>query len=64
MDDTRLEELAAESEEIRVRRTQLQSDIKLLKQGLDQCRRYRPRGVTGKHISVPFQLKDCKKMAQ
>lgn len=58
MDDARLEELAAESEEIRVRRTQLQSDIKLLKQGLDQCRRYRPRGVTSKHISVPFQLKD------
>ncbi|KAL2872850.1 hypothetical protein SGCOL_012011 [Colletotrichum sp. CLE4] len=48
MDDTRLEELAAESEEIRARRTQLQSDIKLLKQGLDQCRRYRPRGVTSK----------------
>ncbi|OHF03213.1 dynamin family protein [Colletotrichum orchidophilum] len=39
MDDARLEELAAESEEIRARRTQLQSDIKLLKQGLDQCRR-------------------------
>ncbi|KAL0765244.1 hypothetical protein CaCOL14_012503 [Colletotrichum acutatum] len=46
MNDARLEELAAESEEIRVRRTQVQSDIKLLKQGLDQCRRYRPRGVT------------------
>ncbi|KAI8308016.1 Interferon-induced GTP-binding protein Mx [Colletotrichum sp. SAR11_59] len=36
MDDTRLAELAAESEEIRARRTQLQTDIKLLKQGLVQ----------------------------
>ncbi|KAF6790004.1 dynamin family protein, partial [Colletotrichum musicola] len=46
MDDERLAELAAESEETRARRTQLQTDIKLLKQGLDQCRRYRPRVVT------------------
>ncbi|KAJ0315178.1 hypothetical protein Brms1b_006291 [Colletotrichum noveboracense] len=58
MDDTRLAELAAESEDIRARRTQLQTDIKLLKQGLDQCRRYRPRGLTGENSSMASALKD------
>ncbi|POS69539.1 dynamin family protein [Diaporthe helianthi] len=38
-----LHELAAESEEVRHYRSQLQGEIKLLKQGLEQCRRYRPR---------------------
>ncbi|KAK2763642.1 dynamin family protein [Colletotrichum kahawae] len=58
MDDTRLAELAAESEEIRARRTQLQTDIKLLKQGLDQCRRRRPRGVTKEKSPPPSTLKE------
>ncbi|KAF3807860.1 Interferon-induced GTP-binding protein Mx [Colletotrichum gloeosporioides] len=58
MDDTRLAELAAESEEIRERRTQLQTDIKLLKQGLDQCRRYRFRGVTSEKVPLSSTLKD------
>lgn len=43
MDDERLAELAAESEEVRNHRAQLRKDIKLLKQGLEQCRRYKPR---------------------
>ncbi|GKT64312.1 dynamin family protein [Colletotrichum tofieldiae] len=48
MDDEKLAELAAESEEVRNYRSQLQEDIKLLKQGLEQCRRYRPRaGASG-----------------
>ncbi|KAK1853490.1 dynamin family protein [Colletotrichum chrysophilum] len=58
MNDTRLAELAAESEEIRERRTQLQIDIKLLKQGLDQCRRYRPRGVMSEKISMSSTPKE------
>lgn len=43
MDDKKLAELAAESEEVRDHRSQLLKDIKLLKQGLEQCRRYKPR---------------------
>lgn len=58
MDDTRLAELAAESEEIRERRTQLQTDIKLLKKGLDRCRRYRPRGVMSKKIPMSSTPKE------
>ncbi|KAH0428256.1 hypothetical protein CcaCcLH18_09146 [Colletotrichum camelliae] len=58
MDDKRLAELAAESEEIRERRTQLQTDIKLLKQGLDQCRRHRPRGVTREKGPMPSTPKE------
>lgn len=58
MDETRLAELAAESEESRARRTQLQTDIELLKQSLDQCRRYRPRGVASVTRSVLSPLKE------
>ncbi|KAF6804389.1 dynamin family protein [Colletotrichum sojae] len=57
MDDERLAELAAESEETRARRTQLLTDIKLLKQGLDQCRRYRPRVVTSAKIYTSSPVK-------
>ncbi|KAK2039836.1 hypothetical protein LZ31DRAFT_558404 [Colletotrichum somersetense] len=45
MDDEKLAELAAESEEVQTYRSQLREDIKLLKQGLQQCRRYRIRGA-------------------
>ncbi|KAK2020907.1 hypothetical protein LX32DRAFT_678049 [Colletotrichum zoysiae] len=45
MDDEKLAELAAESEEVQAYRSQLREDIKLLKQGLQQCRRYRIRGA-------------------
>ncbi|KAM0277942.1 hypothetical protein ACHAQH_005486 [Verticillium albo-atrum] len=43
MSDETLSALAAESEEVCHRREQLQGDITLLKKGLEQCRRYRPR---------------------
>ncbi|KAK2018669.1 hypothetical protein LZ32DRAFT_653958 [Colletotrichum eremochloae] len=45
MDDERLMELAAESEKVRKHRSQLRDDIKLLNQGLEQCRRYKPKGT-------------------
>ena len=49
MDDDKLAELAAESEELRNSRSQLQEDIELLKKGLKQCRPYRSRAsLTGK----------------
>lgn len=43
----RLRELAAESETTTARRQILQDELKVLRQGLSQCRRYRPRPVTG-----------------
>lgn len=43
MDSEELEQLAAESEEVRSYRFQLRDDVKVLKEGLEQCRRYRPR---------------------
>ncbi|KAK1594653.1 P-loop containing nucleoside triphosphate hydrolase protein [Colletotrichum navitas] len=43
MDDEKLMELAAESEEVQNYRSQLREEIKLLKQGLQQCRRYKPK---------------------
>ena len=46
LDNARLANLAAESEEVRNYRLQLQKDIKLLQQGLEQCRRHRPRAAT------------------
>lgn len=45
MDAGKLAEFAAESEEVRNYRSQLREDIKLLKQGLEQCRRYKPRAT-------------------
>ncbi|KAK1993226.1 hypothetical protein LX36DRAFT_586805 [Colletotrichum falcatum] len=50
MSDARLAELAAESEEARQRRSQLQHHVTLLKKGLEQCRRYKPRVAVGKYI--------------
>ncbi|KAG8163019.1 hypothetical protein KVR01_007497 [Diaporthe batatas] len=43
MDDEQLERLAGESEDVRSYRSQLRDNLDLLKQGLEQCRRYRPR---------------------
>lgn len=45
MDNEKLAKFAAESQEIRSYRSQLQKDIKVLQQGLEQCRRYRPRAT-------------------
>ncbi|GKT42976.1 interferon-induced GTP-binding protein Mx3 [Colletotrichum spaethianum] len=47
MSDARLAELAAESDEVRQHRAQLQQDITLLKKGHEQCRRYKPRVAVG-----------------
>lgn len=43
MDHEKLAHFAAESEEVCNYRSQLRDDIKLLQEGLEQCRRYRPR---------------------
>ncbi|KAF4511272.1 hypothetical protein G6O67_003084 [Ophiocordyceps sinensis] len=46
MSSERLRELAAESEDAESRREHLQEEIDVLRQGLEQCRRYKPRAVT------------------
>ncbi|KJZ73242.1 hypothetical protein HIM_07439 [Hirsutella minnesotensis 3608] len=46
MSAERLNELAAESEDAQSRREQLGTEIDILRQGLEQCRRYKPRLVT------------------
>lgn len=48
MTEERLQELAAESDDTTSRRATLQEEVGILRQGLTQCRRYRPRTVTGK----------------
>ncbi|KAF4964584.1 hypothetical protein FSARC_7490 [Fusarium sarcochroum] len=47
MSKERLQELAAETDETLSRRKHLQEEVEILRKGLDQCRRYRPRTVTG-----------------
>ncbi|KAH7139900.1 P-loop containing nucleoside triphosphate hydrolase protein [Dactylonectria estremocensis] len=47
MNEARLEELAGESEDSKARRENLKEEIDILRQGLAQCLRYRPRPVTG-----------------
>ncbi|KAM5378633.1 hypothetical protein ACJZ2D_004432 [Fusarium nematophilum] len=46
MTEERLEELAGESEDSKARRQSLKEEIDILRQGLAQCLRYRPRPVT------------------
>ncbi|POR32031.1 Interferon-induced GTP-binding protein Mx3, partial [Tolypocladium paradoxum] len=46
MDEKQLRELAAESEDAHSRREQLDGEIAVLRQGLEQCRKYKPRGMT------------------
>jgi hypothetical protein len=46
MSEERLAELAAESTEMTSRRKNLDEEIGILREGLAQCRRYRPRTVT------------------
>lgn len=48
MDNEQLEELAAEPEEAKSDRERLQREIEVLRQGLEQCRKSKPRGITGK----------------
>ncbi|KAH6893128.1 P-loop containing nucleoside triphosphate hydrolase protein [Thelonectria olida] len=46
MSEERLEELAAESTDTTSRRKNLDEEVGILREGLAQCRRYRPRTVT------------------
>lgn len=46
MDHEKLAQFAAEPEEVRNYRYQLQDGIKILQEGLEQCRRYRLRETT------------------
>ncbi|CAF3572954.1 unnamed protein product [Fusarium graminearum] len=46
MTESQLEELAAEHSKTKSRRLLLESEIKILQDGLKTCRRYRPRTVT------------------
>lgn len=48
MDEQQLGELAAEPERAQSHREQLRREIDVLQQGLELCRKCRPRGVTGK----------------
>lgn len=45
MDNDKLAELAAETEEAREHRALLREEIEQLTQGIEQCRRYKPRAV-------------------
>ncbi|KAG8425177.1 hypothetical protein J3458_001906 [Metarhizium acridum] len=47
MEEGQVKKLAAEAEEAQVRREQLQVESNVLREGLEQCRKYKPRGVTG-----------------
>lgn len=57
MDDGKLAEFAAESEGVLNYRSQLRKDIKLLKQGLEQCRRYKPRATERSESHTQSRLK-------
>ncbi|KFH40598.1 hypothetical protein ACRE_087070 [Hapsidospora chrysogenum ATCC 11550] len=46
MDAEMLSELAAESEDTQSRRATLKKEVDILRNGLTQCRRYKPRGIT------------------
>jgi GTPase SAR1 family protein len=43
MDDKELKEIAAESESVHTRRKQLEEEIATLREGLEKCKRWRPR---------------------
>ncbi|KAH7493925.1 hypothetical protein FOMA001_g36 [Fusarium oxysporum f. sp. matthiolae] len=47
MDKERLKELAAEPVETTSRRNLLRAEVKVLQNGLDKCRKHKPRPVTG-----------------
>lgn len=55
MDKLQVEELASESADSRSRREQLEADVKVLQEGLAQCRKYRIRttGNTGMTLLSP-----------
>lgn len=47
MTNEELEELAAETDDAQSRRDHLQAEIEILREGLEQCRKYKPRDFTG-----------------
>lgn len=56
MSDTELEDLAAERIETTSRRNLLDTEIKILQDGLATCRKHKPRianGMTQTHVSRP-----------
>jgi hypothetical protein len=56
MDQDRLAEIAAESDDSRSHRKTLHSDLEILRKGLVLCRRHKPRPVTCKCLRtcLPF----------
>jgi hypothetical protein len=57
MSKERLEELAGESDDTSSRRKSLQEEVEILREGLAQCRRYKPRAVTREsHGSEPVSI--------
>lgn len=56
MDDKQLEELAAESEYAQSRRERLHAEIEVLRRGLEQCRKYKPRGMTGRRTLLFWRV--------
>lgn len=47
MNKETLEQLASEREDIQVQRKMLQDEVKVLRDGLRQCQRHKPRDRTG-----------------
>ena len=43
----KLKELASESEEVQAERQMLQEQVEILRRGLEECKRHKPRGVAG-----------------
>ncbi len=49
-----LEALAAESEEVRKHRLDIQHEIEILEEGLKKCKRHKPRPLTGiQPVNIP-----------
>lgn len=55
MGEEQLRVLSAEPEDATLRREQLHHDIEVLRQGLEQCQKYKPRRITG----LPFHTPTC-----
>lgn len=60
-----LKELASESEDIQVRRSDLEAEVKILEEGLRKCQRHKPRSLAGKQPppSPPFSTSPSKHQA-
>jgi hypothetical protein len=51
MDESMLQKLAAESPEVHDLRAQLEEDVRLLKEGLERCRPYKPRAKLNSELN-------------